>query len=929
MADAGAPPAAESKAKDIQARFEEAVVNGFDYEGALLSTQLYSNGAAPNPCLKIEGLGLIGLPLNGREAEEIMAKCLIERLPHHGSGWELRAKKVKFKNPEWQRWVEKDAGKAAVKNLTKTLSGVTPKYAFKKLIIQGPGQFQDSNENCKDKFGNLTFVLPSLFKGGQVELPHFVPTPTISLNPGNCLCTPVLATYSTLDLALSPVVSGYRMALQYDIIQPSSDACTPSDFEPGAFIGSDALLMRCLEPLATEFRLEIAFVRLAWGRKSDDPVDSVDSDSDYYEPEFYIAHLGSVNDSYSWQGIKRQRTVLVLWHRDGTLQATVRVGDISDYACAVLKKSNSPSPTAAELALVETFISSCTTPLKEEPLARAVQMLRDSAARWHDPILLLRVFNATSVDKNMHLLGIEGFLSCYADFGWEYMKEFFEMAMKNGQSNSARQSLLDRLVQVASEEDDAQLSAWCVSQQKVVLRFLRTLDAEHIPWLLQAVASRGDGFLRDIVFPQLLELKLSWEFWTTFMRRLEGGIDGISTATAEESIPKCVEEIARAISPFPTVVVRGDDPPYTKRAPEQTLEAIKLQCSVDISSSEFAPRLYYFDLSTSLAEYMHQNPANHDLPVWFRPCFIDAAEAILFPVVSRAFGLDRFSLDSNEIKELMDILELGGGLSPVRQRFNSERLRNYTPDTLTAVIQSISSHFTPQIQTDASQKSSSNSDSRQRLAQEDYTFVISGFVHALIKGLDLGSPGRRLMDVAHLCYDVGTEDQVPYLLTRALSLLEKRGSWISTDSHDLTYTLVPFILALAPYLADQGTNLGAPPLDFFPAAIVKAFAKHVMPEIHHGRQAEATRKHIEARFPKYNSPVRCTTIKSGVPHTLEVTKVPTQSDMTPRGMHEAHTNTGLELLAVLGDTATQGRILGKDYDFIFKEITREFDSNVM
>ncbi|KAJ7677012.1 hypothetical protein DFH06DRAFT_1169518 [Mycena polygramma] len=82
----------EAKEKGVQERFEDAVASRFKYDGIFVSTpRTYSNSTVPNPCLELEGLGLVGLPLSTRDGAAIIAACATEE---NGSGSEFSAAKA-------------------------------------------------------------------------------------------------------------------------------------------------------------------------------------------------------------------------------------------------------------------------------------------------------------------------------------------------------------------------------------------------------------------------------------------------------------------------------------------------------------------------------------------------------------------------------------------------------------------------------------------------------------------------------------------------------------------------------------------------------------------------------------------------------------------------------------------------------------------
>lgn len=70
---------------------------------------------APNPCLNIDGVGLIGLPLSERDAKLII-ECSTQAPYGHGTEtlvnkdvrdtWEIEPQKITFENREWELFVQ-------------------------------------------------------------------------------------------------------------------------------------------------------------------------------------------------------------------------------------------------------------------------------------------------------------------------------------------------------------------------------------------------------------------------------------------------------------------------------------------------------------------------------------------------------------------------------------------------------------------------------------------------------------------------------------------------------------------------------------------------------------------------------------------------------------------------------------------------------
>ncbi|KAJ7187180.1 hypothetical protein C8R46DRAFT_285837 [Mycena filopes] len=297
---------------DIKEDFEAALEEGFEFDGVFAYSQRYAIGDALNPCLNVDGLGAVGIPLSEREARAIIAVTLTGDCANTTGIWELPAEKIRFSNPAWDTWIQKTAGAAASTALT-AYTDASPSFALKKLVVQETSAhtthykepIDDDESNVK--IGDFIVVLPSTFEGAQLQLRHAGQTKSLNFSHQSGLSTSVIAAYSGVEHTLSAVSSGYRLSLVYDIVQPVTHAefrptlpemqgatqklhnimlswkqdatgeapqflaCllqhkygrTP-DFRAKSLTGVDALLMSHLHPLARElkFRTYLAHIDL-------------------------------------------------------------------------------------------------------------------------------------------------------------------------------------------------------------------------------------------------------------------------------------------------------------------------------------------------------------------------------------------------------------------------------------------------------------------------------------------------------------------------------------------------------------------------------------------------------------------------------------------------------------------------------------------
>jgi hypothetical protein len=134
-------PLARHSQMDLQAALE----GDFDFKGS------YSYAApsqdAPNPCLHISGLGVVGLPLSERDAKLIIAcsaqapygqddKLVVNTQVR--DTWELEPQMVQFGNPAWVGFMD-DVVKKVCQELGVAPSASHPRCELYKLLLYETG----------------------------------------------------------------------------------------------------------------------------------------------------------------------------------------------------------------------------------------------------------------------------------------------------------------------------------------------------------------------------------------------------------------------------------------------------------------------------------------------------------------------------------------------------------------------------------------------------------------------------------------------------------------------------------------------------------------------------------------------------------------------------------------------------------------------
>ncbi|KAK6974349.1 2og-fe oxygenase [Favolaschia claudopus] len=165
---------------------------------------------AANPCLDVEGIGGIGLPLSSPVGASLVAD--------DGALLVVPAAKIRFLNREWTAWLEKEAA-----GVCAGLAGrkVQPSYRLRDLVIEGPGSRFEFPVLPVDVAGRLIVHLPTVFTGGRLQCRLGVQSKSINISSGSQLHTSILAAYSGVHIASEEIGSGYRLSLIYDIVQPN------------------------------------------------------------------------------------------------------------------------------------------------------------------------------------------------------------------------------------------------------------------------------------------------------------------------------------------------------------------------------------------------------------------------------------------------------------------------------------------------------------------------------------------------------------------------------------------------------------------------------------------------------------------------------------------------------------------------------------
>ncbi len=201
---------------------------------------VYQSSKAFFPQLIIDGLGELALPLCDAQAKQLIKLC--NQAPY-GKGlqtivdeavrkvWELDASKISAGNQEWQQFITKTL-RTCEEQLD--LQGQTLIAHPYKLLVYEEGSFflahQDS-EKEDDMVATLVMALPSAHQGGELTISHRGQSVSIDFSKeAQCYDFQSALFYADCHHEVSPVTSGYRLVLTYNICLKGKRKLSAFDF---------------------------------------------------------------------------------------------------------------------------------------------------------------------------------------------------------------------------------------------------------------------------------------------------------------------------------------------------------------------------------------------------------------------------------------------------------------------------------------------------------------------------------------------------------------------------------------------------------------------------------------------------------------------------------------------------------------------------
>ncbi|KAK0501477.1 hypothetical protein EDD18DRAFT_1066392 [Armillaria luteobubalina] len=221
---------------EFREEFEAAMGGHFAFKGSYAYSGILPQ--VPNPCLSIEGIGPVGLPLSPRDARLII-ECASQAPYGHNEQtivntevrdtWEIDQGFIKFENPTWDTFLKQTVVPIVSQSLGTPSVNVRCDL-YKLLLYQEGSHFHKHQDTAKvpGMFGTVIIILPSPYKGGEVHVSHSGSSQVFDFSEQSLVSTSVLAWYTDVFHEVRPIKSGYRLALSYNLVQTIPTAALPS-----------------------------------------------------------------------------------------------------------------------------------------------------------------------------------------------------------------------------------------------------------------------------------------------------------------------------------------------------------------------------------------------------------------------------------------------------------------------------------------------------------------------------------------------------------------------------------------------------------------------------------------------------------------------------------------------------------------------------
>ncbi|KAM0799822.1 hypothetical protein BDR22DRAFT_933360 [Usnea florida] len=214
------------------------LLDGVERWGSFVSSGTYNEAPLPDLCLK--DFGPIPLPLAKRDADALTRECTegdednaprIEEYSIPSSGfqkylpnqWEVEPQSFDIRNPAWSKFVEMVAIKVSKDmGLKPDAEPLEARMTSVRLWASGaclpPLPDPPSMPDC---FGKLLICLPAAHRGGSLRLKHIGEKTKVFTENSSDWSYSYVAWHRDVFIEFTPLISGYRLMIEYDLSAPS------------------------------------------------------------------------------------------------------------------------------------------------------------------------------------------------------------------------------------------------------------------------------------------------------------------------------------------------------------------------------------------------------------------------------------------------------------------------------------------------------------------------------------------------------------------------------------------------------------------------------------------------------------------------------------------------------------------------------------
>ncbi|KLO10719.1 hypothetical protein SCHPADRAFT_999405 [Schizopora paradoxa] len=628
-----------------------------------------------------------------------------------------------------------------------------------------------------------------------------------------------------------------------------------------------------------------------------------------------------------------ERSALLLCPDKGQYDA----GEIADFACKALSNGGKANPTSKELMIAEKLTSKCLSgELEDEKSKQAIGVLTTAAMRWQNFEVWTKAISSCPPNLKLQSIGTDGLCKAYATFGFIPLEAQFDAIVRGDETNSRRFSAVLELLRLGTTRNDEALMKWCNSQLDSVLITLRKATELDIAFVLDITEQRGLQVLRDVILPQLSNAELDVAFWIIFFQTLE---------REKPSVPSWGNEVESIIT---AQISESFEKDRTEARIDVWLRYIKL-C---VSLSRPAMCSAYFRRMADEYEKATVQSKNWIADSFIPPAMIglDKEIATYSQHSSTLFGeFYRFALDVYLHRTLVEHWQKGKFLVPTLM---TAIKRSNDADFITAKMSPFYGPLAERKPNEAREMLIALTLERRRMNDPIFTKVIEGLLSSIITNADYeakaanhnsacGHADSTALHLIKLCHSTESPTMIPVVLDK---ILRPQGN---LQLH-IANRLIPLLAQLNPYLTSLGQTIAQEPYSSFMARAIKDYVSTVLgqkPEnMVSSAQIDAVgcneqcgycpslrkflredvrmwpvkriaviREHMEKELEKIRSwGVTWTTIKTGSPHTLQITKpnvliAPATTAWMERRIW------GRRFVGFVGDEMILSRILGAEF----------------